>query len=130
MKKIIIMFFAIIITLSCFTFTGCSKNNEDTITIKDMAGTNVPIPKSPKKIAAVSPSTGDLMIAFGLGDLLDGTYYSTLNNPWAAELYPAAKDFYGYGYDYDNSVETFVMRGVDVISFLSHLPHKILEHMD
>ena len=103
---------ALILTLTiclgmALSLASCGGNNDDeTIEITDMSGTTVKIPKSPKKVAAVSPSTGDLMIAFGLGDLLDGTYYSTLNNPWAMEIYPDAEAFYGY--DYDNSVETFV----------------------
>ena len=80
------------------TFIGCTQKELDTIEITDMAGVTVKIPKDPKKVAAVSPSTGDLMIAFGLGDLLDGTYYSTLNNPWAKEIYPESENFYGYDY--------------------------------
>ncbi len=102
-------------TLICLIVLTASCNNDETNDIKiiDMAGVEVSIPKSPQKIAAVSPSTGDLMIAFGLGDLLDGTYYSTMNNPWAKEIYPNSENFYGY--DYDNSVETFVMRNVDLI---------------
>lgn len=108
--SVLLIFVSIItVTLSA----GCAENNDDTIEITDMSGTVVEIPRSPKKIAAVSPSTGDLMIAFGLGELLDGTYFSTLDNPWATEIYPEAKNFYGY--DYDNSVETFIMRGVDLI---------------
>ena len=69
----------ILLTMSIVSFMGCSENNDDTIKITDMSGTIVEIPRSPKKIAAVSPSTGDLMIAFGLGELLDGTYFSTLD---------------------------------------------------
>lgn len=107
----VLLVFVSIITVTLLA--GCADNNDDTIKITDMSGTVVEIPRSPKKIAAVSPSTGDLMIAFGLGELLDGTYFSTLDNPWATEIYPEAKDFYGY--DYDNSVETFIMRGVDLI---------------
>ncbi len=117
MKKIIKNFVIVVLCVctfvSIFTLTACSNENTETITVTDMAGVEVTIPKSPKKVAAVSPSTGDLMISFGLGNLLDGTYYSTFNNPWAKEIYPASADFYGY--DYDNSVETFIMRGVDLI---------------
>ena len=69
-----------LILVPMFAFTSCTQKKDDTIEITDMAGVKVKIPRSPKKVAAVSPSTGDLMIAFGLGDLLDGTYYSTLNN--------------------------------------------------
>ena len=71
----------VLMIVPVFAFTGCKQKESDTIEITDMAGVTVKIPKNPKKVAAVSPSTGDLMIAFGLGDLLDGTYYSTLNNP-------------------------------------------------
>lgn len=113
-KKIMIAFVLIVcLSISFLSLTACDNEKDKTITVVDMAGVSVEIPKSPKKIAAVSPSTGDLMISFGLGNLLDGTYYSTLNNPWAKEIYPESKDFYGY--DYDNSVETFIMRGVDLI---------------
>ena len=115
MKKCVcsclLIVFILIITI--VLFTGCEENGADTIKITDMSGAVVEIPCSPKKVAAVSPSTGDLMIAFGLGELLDGTYFSTLDNPWATEIYPEANKFYGY--DYDNSVETFIMRGVDLI---------------
>lgn len=108
--SIVFLFISIITVI---LFAGCAENKADTIEITDMSGVVVKIPRSPKKIAAVSPSTGDLMIAFGLGELLDGTYFSTLDNPWATEIYPEAKNLYGY--DYDNSVETFIMRGVDLI---------------
>ena len=97
MKKWICRWVAVLlIFVSIITVTlsaGCAENNDDTIEITDMSGTVVEIPRSPKKIAAVSPSTGDLMIAFGLGELLDGTYFSTLDNPWATEIYPEAKKF-------------------------------------
>lgn len=114
-RKVIVFVFTLLLAIgTTFCFVSCNEaENDETIEITDMSGTTVKIPKSPKKVAAVSPSTGDLMIAFGLGDLLDGTYYSTLNNPWASEIYPNAKLLYGY--DYDNSVETFVMQGVDLI---------------
>lgn len=89
----VLLIFVSIITVTLLA--GCAENNDDTIEITDMSGTVVEIPRSPKKIAAVSPSTGDLMIAFGLGELLDGTYFSTLDNPWATEIYPEAKIFTG-----------------------------------
>lgn len=111
--SILLCLFISVMLFSTFVFTGCNTTDEDTIEIVDMSGTTVKIPRSPKKVAAVSPSTGDLMIAFGLGELLDGTYYSTLNNPWAKDIYPGSASFYGY--DYDNSVETFIMQGVDLI---------------
>ena len=111
MKKIISI---IMICLLGIGLSSCSNNsNGDKILVTDMSGAEVYVPKDPKKVAAVSPSTGDLMVAFGLGDILDGTYYSVINNPWVEEIYPASSDFYGY--DYDLSVETFIERGVDLI---------------
>lgn len=111
MKKMILLLMVILFGIS---FSSCSNNsNEDNILVTDMSGAKVYIPKNPKKVAAVSPSTGDLMVAFGLGDILDGTYYSVTNNPWVEEIYPESKDFFGY--DYDLSVETFIERGVDLI---------------
>lgn len=111
MKKTIIL---LLVFLFGISFSSCANNsNKNKILVTDMSGTEVYIPKNPKKVAAVSPSTGDLMVAFGLGDILDGTYYSVTNNPWVEEIYPESKDFFGY--DYDLSVETFIERGVDLI---------------
>lgn len=111
MKKI---FGFVIIMLLTIILGGCvPENNDGMIKVIDMSGEEVYVPKNPKKVAAVSPSTGDLMVAFGLGDILDGTYYSVTNNPWVDEIYPESKDFYGY--DYDLSVESFIERGVDLI---------------
>lgn len=111
MKKILGF---VIVMLLTIILGGCvPKNNDGMIKVIDMSGEEVYVPKNPKKVAAVSPSTGDLMVAFGLGDILDGTYYSVTNNPWVAEIYPESIDFYGY--DYDLSVESFIERGVDLI---------------
>jgi len=78
-----------------------------------MAGTEVVVPSNIRKVAAVSPSTADLMIAFGLGDKIDGVYKTVTDNEWATTLYPKAKDFYKY--DYDESAESYFSRGVDLI---------------
>lgn len=111
MKRSIYLFLIILVIVSLI---GCSTNeNEDMIKVIDMSGEEVYVPKNPKKVAAVSPSTGDLMVAFGLGEILDGTYYSVTNNPWVKEIYPKSNDFFGY--DYDLSVESFIERGVDLI---------------
>lgn len=111
MKKV--LSFLISIILISLT-TSCDTNNhENEVLVTDMSGVEVWVPKNPKKVAAVSPSTGDLMIAFGLGEVLDGTYYSVLDNSWAEVIYPESKNLFGY--DYDNSVETFIERGADLI---------------
>ena len=111
MKKILSL---LICLISISLMSSCDTNDHSNeILITDMSGAEVWVPKNPKKVAAVSPSTGDLMIAFGLGDVLDGTYYSVMDNPWAEVIYTKSKDLFGY--DYDNSVETFIERGVDLI---------------
>ena len=111
MKKILSL---LICLMSISLMSSCGTNNhENEVLVTDMSGAEVWVPKNPKKVAAVSPSTGDLMIAFGLGDVLDGTYYSVMDNPWAEVIYPKTKDLFGY--DYDNSVETFIERGADLI---------------
>lgn len=104
----------LICLMSISLMASCGTNNhENEVLVTDMSGAEVWVPKNPKKVAAVSPSTGDLMIAFGLGDVLDGTYYSVMDNPCAEVIYPKSKDLFGY--DYDNSVETFIERGADLI---------------
>jgi iron complex transport system substrate-binding protein len=111
MKKILSL---LICLISISLMSSCDTNDHSNeILITDMSGAEVWVPKQPKKVAAVSPSTGDLMIAFGLGDILDGTYYSVMDNPWTEVIYPDSKNLFGY--DYDNSVETFIERGVDLI---------------
>lgn len=108
------IFLYILCLISVTTFVSCNSDNHDNeVLVTDMSGAEVWVPKSPKKVAAVSPSTGDLMIAFGLGDILDGTYYSVMNNPWTEVIYPESNNLFGY--DYDNSVETFIERGTDLI---------------
>lgn len=110
-KKVLLV---LVTNILAFSAVACnSQNNDEKILVKDMSGAEVYIPKNPKKVAAVSPSTGDLMVAFGLGEILDGTYYSVMNNPWTKELYPSSVNFFDY--DYDLSVETFIERGVDLI---------------
>lgn len=78
-KKIFI--FIAFITLPVL-LTACTDDNKDGITITDMAGIEVVVPKNVEKVAAVSPSTADLMIAFGLGDKIDGVYKTVTDNEW------------------------------------------------
>lgn len=111
MRKI---FSYILCLISATTLVSCNSDNRDNeVLVTDMSGAEVWVPKNPKKVAAVSPSAGDLMIAFGLGNILDGTYYSVMDNPWTKVIYPESNDLFGY--DYDNSVETFIERGADLI---------------
>ena len=76
--------------------TGCSNNGEtqETISVTDMVGTTITINKNPKKVACISRTTYDLLVAYGLGDKIDGAYKGTLNNDWVPLIYPESNDKY------------------------------------
>ncbi len=109
--KKLIMFIAF--TSLTVLLVACTDDNKDGITIIDMAGIEVIVPKNIEKVAAVSPSTADLMIAFGLGDKIDGVYKTVTDNEWATLIYPDSVNFYKY--EYDESAESYFSRDVDLI---------------
>ncbi len=98
--------------------TGCasaspSGETTDKITVTDMLGDSITIKKNPSKVACISRTTYDLLVAFGLEDKIDGAYSGTLNNKWVPTIYPEADSAHVYGYD--DSYETFLSRGVDLV---------------
>lgn len=95
--------------------TGCSNKGEtqETVTVTDMVGTTITIKKNPKKVACISRTTYDLLVAYGLGDKIDGAYKGTMNNAWVPLIYPESKNHYVY--EYNNSSELFLSRGVDLV---------------
>lgn len=115
MKKFLTALLSVAISLSCFSFiTACSNDsNEETITVTDMVNEKVEVKKCPQKVACVSRTTYDLLIAFGLGDKIDGAYYSLLDNDWASVFYPDSANHYKY--QYEESYETFISRGIDLV---------------
>ena len=115
MRKLLVLLLTVIIATSGLcVFTACDKpNNADTITVTDMEGTQVVIPKEVKKVSCISQSATDLMIAFGLGEKIVGTYRSFTYNPWAAELYPAARNFKAYSYSV--SAEELLSDGIELV---------------
>lgn len=102
-------------TVSLFACGGQNDNppEEEKVTVTDMVGDKVAVPKNPQKVACVSRTTYDLLIACGLGDKIDGAYKGILNNPWVKYIYPKANDHFVYGYQ--DSYETFISRGVDLV---------------
>ena len=106
---------AIMLVAIPFGFTACgeSQTGGDAITVTDMEGTNVTIPKNVSKIACISQSATDLMIAFGLGDKIVGTYRSFTYNPWTTEIYPAAANYKAYSYSV--SAEELLADGVELV---------------
>lgn len=100
----------------CFigVLTGCSSNSkEETVKVTDMLGTTIDVKKNPKKVACISRTTYDLLVAYGLGDKIDGAYSGTLNNDWVSLIYPTSSNHYVY--KYENSYELFLQRGVDLV---------------
>lgn len=101
--------------ISLGAVTGCSNKDEkqEQISVTDMVGTTITINKNPKKVACISRTTYDLLVAYGLGDKIDGAYKGTLNNAWVPLIYPESSNHYVY--EYQNSSELFLSRGVDLV---------------
>ena len=112
MKKTIIFITLILLVL---VFTGCSniKKEVETIQITDMVGDVVTVTKNPKKVACVSRTSYDLLIAFGLEEYIDGTYEKTLDNKWTSLLFEGSSKHYRY--EYEPSFELLLSRGVDLV---------------
>lgn len=102
--------------LSFGALTGCNKNGSQettTVTITDMEGNQVTVSKNIKKVACISQSVTDLMISFGLGEKIVGTYRSFTYNKWAEVLYPNARNFKAYSYSV--SAEELVNDGIELV---------------
>ena len=114
MKKTLILFLFIVsfglVLVGCQDATNTTKEK---IIVTDMLGDSIEISKNPSKVACVSRTTYDLLVAFGLGDKVDGAYYAIYDNPWTEVIYPKSKD--EYRYQYEESYETFIARGVDLV---------------
>ena len=89
MKRFITIILCCTIICSCVAFmNGCNqKDSVDTVTVTDMLDETVEVKKNPTKVACVSRTTYDLLIAFGLGDCVDGVYYSLLENVLDADIF-------------------------------------------
>ncbi len=113
MKKVLTLFLCLV--LLSVTLVGCTNNGTDgeTVIVTDMLGEQVEVKKNPKKVACVSRTTYDLLIAFGLGDCIDGAYDTIYDNEWVGVMYPSSSS--EYVYDYEESYETFISRGVDLV---------------
>ena len=108
---------AVVALTSIGAITGCSVSDEPEeetqITVTDMVGNTITIDKNPQKVACISRTTYDLLVAYGVGDKIDGAYKGTLNNDWVPLIYPESQNHYVY--EYNNSAELFLSRGVDLV---------------
>ena len=115
-KKIVSMLLGVVLSFTVvLSMTGCNNpsNNDETVTVTDMLGEQVTVKKNPKKVACASRTTYDLLIAFGVADSIDGVYYSLLNNEWSSVF--DAKSSERYSLAYQESYETYIARGVDIV---------------
>jgi len=115
MKSIKTIILGLVALTSVGILTGCRTipTTDEKITVVDMLGESSTIIKNPKKVACVSRTTYDLLIAYGLGDKIDGVYKKVLKNPWTEVFYPGSKNHYAY--EYNPSYETILSRGVDLV---------------
>lgn len=128
-KKIVALLICVVIVIGfAFALAACvSDVNDETVTVTDMVGAQVEVKKNPQKVACVSRTTYDLLIAFGVGDVIDGAYYSLLDNEWAEVFYPQSVNHYSY--EYEEGYETFYSRGVDlVLAPESYIADGLREH--
>ncbi len=114
-KKFLKLFLTtILIVIFSITMTSCRSSNQgDKVIVKDMLGNEIEVKKNPKKVACVSRTTYDLLIAFGLSDYIDGVYSTLLENEWA-EVFDSRSSS-RYSLAYEESYETFISRGVDLV---------------
>lgn len=114
MKKINILTTALLGASIIAVLAGCKTNKKnEQIKVTDMLGDSITINKNPNKVACVSRTTYDLLVAFGLGDKIDGAYKNIYDNAWTEIIYPNSKT--EYRYEYNESYETFISRGVDLV---------------
>ena len=100
-------------TVGIVIYMNGHNSDNDTITVTDMLGESVEVKKNPEHVACVSRTTYDLLVAFGLGDCIDGAYAPLFDNDWTAVLYPDSSRHYAYGYE--PSHELLVQRNVDLV---------------
>lgn len=108
-RKLIATGLLIILCFGCVNKTT-KINNKYVI---DMEGTKVEIPNKIDRVACISQSATDLMIAFGLGEKIYGTYRSFMYNTWVPILYPYAKNYKSYSYSV--SAEELINDKIDLV---------------
>ena len=117
MNKIIAIISAILViavsTVGIVIFMNSNDSENDTITVTDMLGESVEVKKNPEHVACVSRTTYDLLVAFGLGDRIDGAYAPLFDNDWTSILYPGSSNHFAY--ESQPSHELVIQRNVDLV---------------
>ena len=65
MKKLFALILAVLMTISVGSLVGCSPDNNEGVTITDLAGDQVTLPTEINTIATTSNSSTNMIIAFG-----------------------------------------------------------------
>lgn len=118
MKRITKTFLPMMVLAISSSLIGCNQTNNSSssftpITVTDMEGKQVTIEKEIKNVACISQSATDLMISFGLGNKIKGTYRSFTYNKWTSVLYPEAANYKAYSYSV--AAEELVADGIDLV---------------
>lgn len=115
-KFVVILLCVALFSATAISLVACSDasdNQDDVVTVTDMLGEKVTVKKNPQKVACASRTTYDLLIAFGVADCIDSVYYSLLKNEWAPVFDSKANTRYSLAYE--ESYETYISRGVDIV---------------
>jgi ABC-type Fe3+-hydroxamate transport system substrate-binding protein len=105
----------LVMVIQFFLLITCNNDKKDSkiVTITDMAGDIVKVPKNPEKLAVLARSAVDMLVAFGLGEKVTGIYYTIFDNEWASILYPNIDSYHKY--DYDTTLETYLTHNVELV---------------
>ena len=103
----------VMLCTGCIIYAANKSDSSKDITVTDMEDNEVTIPKDVDHVACISQSATDLMIAFGLGEKITGTYRSFTYNTWTTVIYPQAKDYKAYSYSV--SAEELLADGIRLV---------------
>jgi iron complex transport system substrate-binding protein len=112
MKKIYVL---VMLVFMVIVLIGCEEvqREDEMITIIDMVGDEVTLKKNPQNVAVIARAAADMMVGFGLGDVIDGMFQTVLDNSWTQVIYPNVANFHTY--EYNESAELFLSRDVDLV---------------
>lgn len=115
-KKLILSLFLLVVSSPItLLLTSCSSinNNKETVTIVDMAGDVVTVPKNPKRISCSSRNAYDLLISYGLGENIVSMHNTLNTNDWIKEIYKKSKEYESV--DHSEQVESYYKQNVDLV---------------
>ena len=119
-KKCLMVFTLLICRLVSGCGTTANQENEQnlaegkSITITDMGGDEVTLPKTIERVVSTSDPCSDMLVAFGQSDKLIGAYFRALNNPWFKEFCPNFDNIVSFD-SYEPEAESLIELGTDII---------------